>query len=140
MNRIEFSASIKQHREGKNISKYKASKDSGLTEIQIGRIDNAVNSYSIDNMFLYLKAIGACIVLSSPVFPNVFKLTSRQDFVKTFKHIRQLNQLSQNKAAYQIGVNAAIITGIESRNVDTSVDKFLLCVQGLKYELKIESL
>ena len=52
--------------------------------------------------------------------------------------MRATNQLSQKKAALKIGVNAAIITGIESRNIDTSVDKFIQCVYGLEYEIIVK--
>lgn len=139
MDRREFSMLVKQQRENKYISKYRAAKDSGLTEIQIGRIDNAANSYSLDNLFLYLNAIHSHLLLHSSIFAEKFILTSRRDFIEAFKNLRKINKMSQSKAAQKIGVNTAIITGIESRNVDTSIDKFLLCVEGLGFNIAIEN-
>lgn len=34
----------------------------------------------------------------------------------------------------------AIITGIESQNIDISIDKFIQCVYGLEYEIIIEKI
>ena len=140
MNREELSLRVLQLRTSLNISKYKVAKLSGLAELQIGRIDNATHSYSIDNLFKYLNAIPAVIKLYSTQYNKSYILQSRQDFVAAFKEIRLMSGLSQVKAANIIGVNSAIITGIESRDVDTSIDKFLQCIYGLGYQLKIEKL
>ena len=137
MDRKELSLMIKNMRENLGVSKYRASKDSGLTEIQIGYMDDATHSYSIGNMFRYLNAIGGYLQRSS-ICKKSFILKSREDFVAAFKEMRATNQLSQKKAALKIGVNAAIITGIESRNIDTSVDKFIQCVYGLEYEIIVK--
>ena len=138
MDRKELSFMIKNMRENSGVSKYRASKDSGLTEIQIGYMDDATHSYSIGNMFRYLNAIGGYLQIRSSIYKNSFILKSREDFVIACKEMRATNQLSQKKAALKIGVNSAIITGIESRNIDTSVDKFIQCVYGLEYEIIVK--
>ena len=46
MDRKELSFMIKNMRENSGVSKYRASKDSGLTEIQIGYMDDGTHSYS----------------------------------------------------------------------------------------------
>ena len=131
MDRKELSFMIKNMRENSGVSKYRASKDSGLTEIQIGYMDDATHSYSIGNMFRYLNAIGGYLQIRSSIYKNSFILKSREDFVIAFKEMRATNQLSQKKAALKI-------TGIESRNIDTSVDKFIQCVYGLEYEIIVK--
>ena len=140
MTREEISLEVYNLRIKLNISKYKVSKLSGLAELQIGRIDNALHSYSIGSLFKYLNAISGCIKLFSEHHNEQFVLKNRQDFIRAFKKMRELNGLSQAKAASMIGVNTAIITGIESRDVDTSIDKFLQCIYGLGYQVKIEKL
>ena len=68
MDRKELSFMIKNMRENSGVSKYRASKDSGLTEIQIGYMDDATHSYSIGNMFRYLNAIGGYLQIRSSIY------------------------------------------------------------------------
>ena len=77
MDRKELSFMIKNMRENSGVSKYRASKDSGLTEIQIGYMDDATHSYSIGNMFRYLNAIGGYLQIRSSIYKNSFILKSR---------------------------------------------------------------
>ena len=140
MKKEEFSQLLVSNREEAGCSKNEMCRRIGLLFHQLQRIENASNNYVITHVFSYLAAINCIIVLYSENFTQRFSIKNKQDFVLAFKAMRKLNQLSQIKAAEKIGVIPGVITGIESRDVNTSIDKFLQCIYGLGYQVKIEKL
>lgn len=140
MNREEFSQLLVLNRESANCGKNEMCRKMGIMFHHLQRIENALNNYSIEQVFAYLAAINRVMVLYSLEYGNTFKVKNREDFVVAFKNIRKSCKLSQAKAAVKIGVISGVITGIESRDTNTSVDKFLQCIYGLGYQIKIEKL
>lgn len=137
MNREEFSALMVASREEAGLSMNEVMRRMGCTFLQVQRMEKSENNFSIDNVFKYLDAIGFVMTLTSSKFKDKFKLHSRQDFKVAFPKIRKLNGLSQIAVAQAIGVSRQLIMGIENKDLNTSIDKFLQCIYGLGYEIKI---
>lgn len=136
MDRISFSNTLKCKRESLNISKYKVSKDTGLTSLQINRIEDAVNSYSMGNIFKYLKAIGCNLQLVNN--SNVDALDCVEKFGSWVTKKRD-SDMSMYSLAKQIGSNIVTITKIETARSTVGVDLFLKIVDAFGYKIKIES-
>lgn len=136
MNRIEFSNMLKGKRASLDISKYKVSKDTGLTALQLNRIEDAANSYSMGNIFKYLGAIGCHIGLYKGKQSCV--LNGINDF-GIWVTKRRGQKISMYALAKQIGSNITTITRIETNQSVVGVDLFLKIVEAFGYELKIES-
>lgn len=138
MNKEEFSQLLVSHREATNCGKNEMCRKMGVMFHHLQRIESATHNYLIDQVFDYLSAIGRTMILSSDEPKSSFKIKNRDDFRKAFKEMRKLNKLSQAKAAAKIGVIPGVITGIETRDVNTSIDKFIQCVYGLGYKITIK--
>ena len=136
MDRISFSNTLKCKRESLNISKYKVSKDTGLTSLQINRIEDAVNSYSMGNIFKYLKAIGCNLQLVNNCNTDVLDCVEK--FGSWFTKRRD-SDMSMYSLAKQIGSNVVTITKIETARSTVGVDLFLKIVDAFGYKIKIES-
>lgn len=136
MDRIEFSTILKYKRESLGISKYKISKDTGLTALQLNRIEDAANSYSMGNIFKYLGVIGCNICLYKGKRTNV--LNSIEDFASWVTKRRGKN-MTMYALGKQIGSNVVTITRIETKQTIVGVDLFLKIVEAFGWELKIES-
>lgn len=136
MDRTEFSTILKDKRESLCISKYKISKDTGLTPLQLNRIEDAVNSYSMGNIFKYLNAIGCNINLHKGKRTNV--LNCIEDFSSWVTKRRGKN-ITMYALGKQIGSNVVTITRIETKQTVVGVDLFLKIVEAFGWELKIEN-
>lgn len=135
MNRIEFSNMLKAKRESLGVSKYKISKDTGLTALQLNRIEDAANSYSMGNIFKYLDAIDCNICLYKGKRTNTFNCIEDFSSWVTKKRGKNITMYALGK---QIGSNVVTITRIETKQTIVGVDLFLKIVEAFGWKLKIE--
>ena len=135
MNRIEFSNILKDKRESLDISKYKISKDTGLTALQLNRIEDAVNSYSMGNIFKYLDVINCRIALCKG--KRIYILNNIEDF-GSWVTKRRGQKMSMYALAKLIESNITTITRIETNQSSVGVDLFLKIIEAFGYTLKIE--
>ncbi len=136
MNRIEFSNMLKNKRESLGTSKYKISKDTGLTALQLNRIETAANSYSMGNIFKYLNTIGCHIALYKGKRSNTFN--NIEDF-GVWVTKRRGQKMSMYALAKQIESNITTVTRIETNQSAVGVDLFLKIIEAFGYELKVEN-
>lgn len=69
----------------------------------------------------------------------MYYLHNREEFALAFVKIRKLMGVSQIKAAEHLMVSRNVIAGIENNTLNTSIDKFIQCINGLGYKIDIAS-
>lgn len=140
MKKEEFSQLLVSNREEAGCSKNEMCRRIGLLFHQLQRIENASNNYAITHVFSYLAAINCCICITNKEHEECYKIQSKEEFSSVFINIRKKMNLSQRKIEALLNVSHGVILGIETFNKNTTIDKFLQCIYGLGYQIKIEKL
>jgi DNA-binding XRE family transcriptional regulator len=103
------------------------------TERTIYRMESAVHNFSIDNVFVYLKAISYRMYI---VYKNKgLHFKDRKTFASFLKKSREELGVSQRDFAMRVGLSYGVITGIECENKNTAIDSILLIIEKLNGEI-----
>jgi len=140
MDRLEFCNIVSDYRKSSGIKMKDICFQMNVMPTAVYRLEKGENNFSMSNMFAYLKALGVYIHLYSDIHPIKYKLTSLEHFYSAFMDMRILQKLSQRKIELMLGLSHGIVSSIESKKKNITIDTFLQCVYGLGYQIKIEKL
>jgi transcriptional regulator with XRE-family HTH domain len=104
------------------------------TERTVYRIESVLHSFSIDNVFSFLKAIGYKMYIINKSNNNLY-FKNREVFAPYFKKLRETTGMTQKEFAASVGLSHLVIVGIENNSKNTYIDNILVCLEKLGCEI-----
>jgi transcriptional regulator with XRE-family HTH domain len=106
----------------------------GVMPTAIYRLENGKYSFSIDNVFIYLKAIGYKMYIINKNNDN-FYFKDREVFAPYFKKLRETTGMTQKEFAASVSLSHLVIVGMENNSRNTYIDNILTCLGRLDCEI-----
>lgn len=137
MNRQEFSKCLTNIRIDANCGMNEISRRTGMTFIQIQRLESAQNNYSLVNVLRYIQGLNCTLVLT---YNDVgYTIQTYQDIPVYLQQCRRKIGWSRAKLAELAGCSKGGIVQTETQKTVLHIDLFLALASLLELQIIIEN-